>query len=285
VNDFAVDTEIDGGDGHYVADLSPAWAFWGPSGGHIATMALRAAAAHTGLPRPASLSVQFLNSAKFGPIDIEVRTLRPGQRAQAVQVSITQAGEQVAQALAWLTADGLDGIEHDVAPIPDVPKPDELPSLEERSATCAVPPPFVKVAGFLENIEWRPVTWHDNWITRPAARPDWHGWYRYRKPLSYLDPIVEAARTLIPLDIQGWAAAQSAHPADVPFVAPSLDLNVQFHRTEAESEWVYAAGTAHVAGDGLVAFRSNVWSSTGKVLTSGSGTGLCRRLPSRPQSS
>ncbi|MGQ0840044.1 acyl-CoA thioesterase [Actinokineospora sp.] len=279
MNDFAVDTEIVGADGRYVAQLSPAWAFWGPSGGHVATMALRAAAAHSGLPRPASLTVHFLSTAGFGEIELSVRTLRPGQRAQSVQVSITQDGKPIAEALAWLTAEGIDGIGHDVAAMPAVPSPDTLPPLEERLADCVAPPPFIKVAGFLENVEWRPIEWYDNWLTRPPGAPHWHGWYRYRTPLSYHDPLVESARTLIPLDVMGWAAAQSAHAADVGFIAPSLDLNVQFHRTDADSEWLYAAGTSHIAADGLVAFRSDLWSQSGQLLSSGSGTGLCRKLP------
>lgn len=279
MNDFATDTEINGADGQYVAVLSPAWSALGPSGGHVATMALRAAAAHSGLARAASLNIHFLSTADFGAIELAVRTLRPGQRAQSLQVSMTQQGNPIAEALVWMTADGIEGIRHDVAAMPDVPAPADLPPLDERLATCAVPPPFLKIAGFLRNIEWRPIEWHDNWVTRPVGDPHWHGWYRYRTAFGYTDPIVESARTLVPLDLMGWAAAQSAHPADVGFVAPSLDLNVQFHRTEPESDWLYTAGTSHVAADGLVAFRSDLWSATGHILASASGTGLCRRLP------
>jgi acyl-CoA thioesterase-2 len=279
VIDFAADTEIGGADGRYTAQLSKAWAFWGPSGGHVATMALRAAAAHSGLPRPAVLNIHFLSSADFGPVELATQTLRPGKRAQSVRVGVSQQGNQVAEALVWMTIEGMEGVEHDVAAMPEVPNPDELPSLEERLADCSVPPPFLKVAGFLESVEWRPIEWYDDWIARPTGPPRWHGWYRYRTPLSYHDAVVESARTLVPLDVMGWAAAQAAHGATVPFVAPSLDLSAQFHRTEPESDWLYAAGTSHVARDGLVHFRSDLWSRAGRLLTSGSGTGLCRRLP------
>jgi hypothetical protein len=36
VGDFAIDTAVEGGDGHYVAHLSRDWEIWGPNGGCVA---------------------------------------------------------------------------------------------------------------------------------------------------------------------------------------------------------------------------------------------------------
>ena len=60
MGDLEVDTRVTGGGGHYTADLSAAWEIWGPCGGYVAAVLLRAAGAHSDFPRPVSLAVQFV---------------------------------------------------------------------------------------------------------------------------------------------------------------------------------------------------------------------------------
>ena len=43
VGDFEVDTRLEGGDGRYRALVSKDWEIWGPNGGYMAALALRAA--------------------------------------------------------------------------------------------------------------------------------------------------------------------------------------------------------------------------------------------------
>ena len=56
MGDLGVDTAVTGGDGRYEAELSDDWRIWGPQGGYIASLALRAAGRECGRPRPASIS-------------------------------------------------------------------------------------------------------------------------------------------------------------------------------------------------------------------------------------
>lgn len=148
-----------------------------------------------------------------------------------------------------------------------------------RSASATAPPSFLKATGFLDHIEWHPTRWFDDWRNRPPGEPQWHAWYRYCSRPTFDDPVLDTARSLILLDSMGWAAAVCAHPPDVPYIAPSLDLSVQFHRNDPAAQWLYAAGHAPIAEDGLVAFRSSVWSQNGRLLASGSGQLLCQSLP------
>ncbi|WP_354670844.1 acyl-CoA thioesterase domain-containing protein [Actinomadura sp. DC4] len=60
--------------------MSSDWEAWGPNGGHIAAVALRAVQAHSAHPRPATMSAHFVSAARFGPVDIDVTTLRASQR-------------------------------------------------------------------------------------------------------------------------------------------------------------------------------------------------------------
>lgn len=43
MGDFEIDTALAGGNGRYVAHLSEDWEIWGPNGGYLAAIALRAA--------------------------------------------------------------------------------------------------------------------------------------------------------------------------------------------------------------------------------------------------
>ena len=64
--------------GRYSATLSPEWAVWGPSGGYVAAIALRAAMAHSRLARPASFHCHFLALGEFGPVELSVMSLGGG---------------------------------------------------------------------------------------------------------------------------------------------------------------------------------------------------------------
>src|SRR5688500_11452169 len=84
-------------DGQITAELHEDWNFWGPNGGYLAAVALRAAGAYVGdrLPRPASLLCHYLGVAAFDVVDLEVTTLRAAKRAESVRVSMTQDGQPV----------------------------------------------------------------------------------------------------------------------------------------------------------------------------------------------
>ncbi len=104
VGDLATDTEVTGGDGHYRARLSGDWELWGPCGGYIAAVLLRAAGAHTPLRRPATIACHFLGVAAFDDVDLEVTTLRATRRTESVRVSMRQGDAPVAEAIVWCVA-------------------------------------------------------------------------------------------------------------------------------------------------------------------------------------
>ena len=275
--DLDAATAIKGADGGYTATLSPAWDIWGPVGGYVAVVLLRAAAAHSQFPRPASITCHFLGVARFEPVDLQVTTLRRARAAESVQVTMTQGDRTVATALCWFTGGGA-GLEHDEAVMPDVPGPAELPTIDERFAAAAVEPDVHYP--FWDNIEERPVEWSEQWPP-PVARPAiWQMWCRYRPTATFADPIVDAARYLMLADFQ-WPAATGPHAhlhagGMVPFVAPTLDLSVQFHRSAPTDPDLLLDARAAVATGGLIGGSARVWSSDGRLLASGAGQLLCR---------
>src|SRR4051812_38727377 len=132
MGDLGIDTAVTKvDDARYTATLSREWEIWGPMGGYIASVALRAAGAESTFPRPASFFCQYLGVASFdAPIELTVSTLRTARTALAQRVEVTQDGKRMLEATVWSVGD-VDGLEHDLAERPAVGVPDDLKTLPE----------------------------------------------------------------------------------------------------------------------------------------------------------
>ncbi len=254
------DTAVEGSDGEWKAELSSDWEIWGPNGGYLASIALRAAGAHSKLRRPASLACHYLDVARFDELRLRARTLRASRRAESVEVTATQGGRVVLVALVWVVADDLGGLSCDAGPPPEVPAPPALASTDELVSGTEQGPMFP----FWANLEHRPTTWipPEERALAPGGAPELTSWLRFRPQATFADPFVDAARLVILLDTFPWPAAIRAHPADeLTYIAPSLDVGVILHRLEPSSEWLLVQATSPAAADGLVGGRAQVWSS------------------------
>ena len=275
MGDLAVDTAIEGSEGRYTANLSRDWEIWGPNGGYIAAIALRAAGASSRFDRPVTLVSHFLGVADFdAPVDLEVTTLREAKRAQSVRVSMTQRAAPIFDAMVWSVGE-VSGLEHDVTTMPEAPDPDSLRSAADRLAEMGVEPHFK----FWDNFDQRPVHWVDDWENREPEAPVAGDWYRYVPRATFADPWIDACRSLILLDTLGWPAAVRLH-TNPDYIAPSIDLSVAFHRSRPEEQWLYAQASSPSASAGLIACESRVWSRDGTLIAVGASQLLCR--PGQP---
>lgn len=277
MGNLAEDTAVAGGDGRYTAKLNEDWAIWGPNGGYLAAVALRAAGAHTsvagGAPRPASLVCHFLGVAEFSEVELSVVTLRGSRRAESMRVSMTQGGAPVLEALVWAAADGLDGMAHDAWPAPSAPRPEALPSADDLRDPADVVYPFWR------NVDLRPTAW-ENWRTRPAGEPAVVQWCSFRPQAAFDDPFVDAGRLAVLVDTFQWPAATRAYTADaLRHMAPSIDLACRFHRGVSASEWLLVEARSPVAAGGLVGGSAAVWDEAGRLVASGGQQMLCRPAP------
>ena len=274
--DFAVDTRVDGTDGRYRATLSDAWSLWGPAGGYVSTIALRAAGAQSRFDRPASYACSYLGVAEFGPIDIAVTVLRSAKRSEVLRVSLIQKDQVFLDATVWTIDDDMQGLEHDEAPMPDVPGPDGLKAWYEET-----PQDENLYRRFWSNIEERMIfQWFGNWRDHPVLPPVRDGWYRFRTTPVFDDPYLDAARSLMIVDTMGWPAAALSYLERPPFIAPTIELSARFHRSSRRSEWLFARTDARVATEGLIWSTSQIWSEDGRLVASGGQHMLCRPLPS-----
>ena len=279
MGDLARDTQVVGGDGRYEGRLSREWEIWGPMGGYLASFALRAAGAHCGRPRPASLVGHYLGVADFDePLEIHCETLRSARTATSVRASIQQGGRPMFEALVWGVAEGLLGLEHHDAPMPEHPHWSELPTIDERLRDMGeeAGPPFP----FWANLEQRPPRWRDDWMDRAGheERPVWSEWVRFQPTATFEDPWVDACRLLILVDLGGWPAVQSAFNQRA-VMAPSIDLACHFHRPSRPHEWLFVEGHAPSSAAGLIASHQRVWADDGTLLASGVSQLLCRPVP------
>jgi acyl-CoA thioesterase-2 len=277
VGDLAKDTAVTRvGEGRYTATLSAAWEIWGPMGGYIASVALRAAGAESPFARPASYFCQYLGVASFdAPVDITVTTLRSARTALAQRVEITQGDRRMLEATVWSVGD-VEGLEHDQAPMPDVDGPDGLPEIREllTEEELAQGPSFP----FWHNLDTKPLAFSRE--PRADGSPAvWQEWERFTPTATFDDPWVDACRSLVLIDVQSWPAASRAHAWGHGYYAPSLDLYVSFVDPQPASAWLLSDGAGPVARDGLMTWTGRLWSDGGRLVAAGGGQLLCRRMP------
>ncbi len=275
MGNLADDTELTAGlDGRFSRLLHRDWEIWGPNGGYLATLALRAAGMHCGRARPANITVHFLGVANFDePVTIVPTTVRSTRVATSVTVRIEQAGRPVLQAMVWAIDDGLAGLHHTYGDPPQVAVWSDLPTLEERLAADGVD--NENRYRFWGNFDQRPTEWISDWANRGSLEPVYDNWLRFNSSPTTDDAWLEAGRLLVLVDLGGWPAASRTHVQD-EFIAPTIDVSCEFHRLRSQPGWYLLRGVAPHAGDGLVASHQQVWDDDGNLLASGISHLLCR---------
>ena len=272
MGDLAADTAVERvADGRYTAVVHGDWEIWGPCGGYVSAIALRAAGAESPFARPASFFCHYLSVASFAPVDLVVTPLRSGRTVLAQRVEMSQGGRPVLDAMVWSVGD-VEGLEHEDVRPPDVPDPDDLPARpelapdEERprfsfwgistSASSSRPPPGRRRAR----------------CHRPGA-PGCAAGRPRRSPISGSTP----RASLIVLDVGSWPAGSRPHAyLDPPFIAPSLDFYASFQHPGASSEWLLLDHHSPVAQGGLLSWTGRVWSRRRQLVASGGGQAVFR---------
>ena len=277
MGDLAADTElVHVGDDTWERMLARDWEIWGPNGGYMAALALRAAAQHSGRARPANATVHFLGAASFDtPVTITAHTQRATRQATSIAVRVEQSGKPILTAMVWAVDAGLDGLAHDDAPPPHPAVWHELPTLAERAAEAGVD--VTSRYPFWDNFEQRPLTWIADWENRELQRPLYQQWMRFTGSTPTTDPWLQAARLLLLVDLGAWPSIGRQHRVE-QWMAPTIDVSCEFHRPGTGDEWFFLQGESPHAGDGLIASHQHVWNEQGQLLASGISHLLCRKI-------
>ncbi len=277
MGDLAADSALTQvGPSAFEATLSRDWEIWGPNGGYLAALALRAAQHESRRARPANATVHFLGVASFdAPVTVTATTQRETRQATSVSVRMEQGGKPILAAMMWALDGGLDGLVHDEIAAPTVPAWHALPTIAERFAAMGVD--GASPYRFWDNFEQRPALWIGDWETRTLDSPLYLNWLRYIGGGSTDDPWVQAARLLLLVDLGAWPSIGRRHRTE-QWMAPTIDVACEFHRLGTADDWFMLQGESPFAGEGLVASHQHVWNDRGQLLASGISHLLCRRI-------
>jgi acyl-CoA thioesterase II len=267
--DLETATRVSGEKGRYGAMLSREWEIWGPNGGYLASLALRAVGMMAEIRQPASLYCHFLSSPQFAEVELSVEVLKKGRRSESFSVQMRQQGKAVLQALIRTAADA-PGYEHQQVTAPNVPRPQDLKAYDDLRMDKKGP-----VFKFWNNVEARPTVQK---IPNSSEQAVVRDWMRFKPQACFDDLFVDGTRSLILLDTYGWPAVWRTYQ-DNRFVAPNLDTSVWFHRFSPRSEWLLIDHANPIATRGLLGVQGHVWDSDGKLVATGSA-----QLCSLPQS-
>ena len=117
------------------------------------------------------------------------------------------------------------------------------------------------------------------WPPSGPLPPTWRNWVRYRPTATFDDPWLDAARSLVVLDVGSWPSGSRPHAyRNPPYIAPSLDLYAAFHGPGQRSDWLLLDAHSPLAQDGMLAWTGRVWSEDRRLLASGGGQALFRRM-------
>lgn len=219
------DTAIVRSGDRLTAHLSRDWDIWGPNGGYVSAIALRAAGAVAPADhRPATLSVQYLSPGAFEEADCQVIPVKKGRNAWLLNVSLAQNGRTFLQAQVW-TTNKAGGPTVQDAVMPAVAPPTGLKTVAEHLG----PERVHEMGGFWRNIECKPLVWIP-WGERRASEAvlrEWHRLVDYQGAAD--DPFLDACRSVVLIDTLIWPTHHRCLPERPDYVAPSLDLTVWFH--------------------------------------------------------
>lgn len=245
------------------ATLSRDWNIWGPNGGYVSAIALRAAGAVVPPDhRPATISVQYVSPGAFEGADCQVAVVKKGRNAWLLNVALAQNGRTFLQAQVW-TTNKADGPSLAEAVKPSAPAPAGLKNVAEHLG----PERALTMSGFWSNIECRPlefIPWEDR-QPGPATLREWHRFIGFMNGDAFLD----ACRPLILIDTLIWPTHARGVGRPPDYVAPSLELTVWFHDRCGDGDWLFVDAAADFAAGGLIHGGARIWSEDGRLLATG----------------
>ena len=272
--DLAADTAVHAeGSGRYTLTLPDHWDYLLPSGGVVATCAMRVAEAAVGDPlmRLASATTIFATPMHPGKLVAEAHLIRKGKSAIQMRVAMRHA-EAPAD-------DENVGIEMLVTFLRDRRGPDvkgvAYPQ-HVRSLADALPVdddrphnPHTRWR-FYQQLECRIADGEAFWTPDLASGPARYArWLRYRTPQRDADGRLDRLALPPLIDTMPTALHRAIGPGTYRFYAPSLDLTTYFV-DDTTREWVLVDVTLRRARMGWAIADVEVWDDEQRFLAYGS---------------
>jgi acyl-CoA thioesterase len=242
-------SEIDAGvfEGHVNRDW---WIVFGPNGGFIAAMIVKAMAAAVDdhARRARSLTVHYTAAPAEGPVRIRTRVERAGRSLTTVSARMEQDGRLIALAIGAYSKQRRAALEFDDVPAPDVPPPDQVP----------VVPPQPQMPPFSRQWELRYAVGKAPFGGEQTSTLT-GGWI---KPLD--DHPVDAA--LVAQLTDAWLPAVFIRLTE-PNAVPTIDLTIHFRaELPLPADYVLVTFESRLSAGGFVEEDGLIWSRDGKLI-------------------
>jgi len=241
--------EVESGvfEGHINRDW---WIVFGPNGGFLAAMLVRAMGAavddHARVAR--SLTIHYTAAPAEGLVRIRTTIERAGRALTTVTARMEQDGRLIALAVGAFSSARVPAIEFSEAPPPSVPWPDDLPRAELRDDL----PPFTRQWDIRPAIGTPPFTGADGSTLTG-------GWIR---PLD--DHPVDAA--LVAQLADAWLPAVFIRLTE-PNAVPTIDLTIHFRGDlPLPPDYVLVAFETRLSAGGFVEEDGSIWSRDGQLI-------------------
>jgi acyl-CoA thioesterase II len=251
-------------------------------GGQVAGQALMAAA----LTLPEEREVHSMHSYFLRPGDpheeirYAVDRIRDGRTFSTRRVVAWQRRKGEDVAIYALTADAAEpeeAVAEHALPLPDVPAPDELPSLEEVVAPYGDKAAIALTLG--RAVEQRLM--EDPFDPRPKTPPDtktW-AWMRVAGRLPEGQRVHRAALTFVSdLTLLSAGLARLGGGWGGRYVGSSLDHAVWFHQPVAADQWFLYETDSPAASGGKALCFGQIWAADGTHVATVAQQGLIRSL-------
>lgn len=243
-------SEVEAGvfEGHVSRDW---WIVFGPNGGFIAAMLVRAmgAAVDDHERHPRSLTIHYTAAPAEGPVRIATTVERAGRSLSTVSARMEQNGRLVALAIGAFSKQRIPAIEYDEVPAPDVPPPEDLPIAPAHPNM----PPFSRQWEFRYAVGKPPFEGH---VDGPTITG---GWIKPREPHP-IDAALVAQLT------DAWLPAVFIRLTE-PNAVPTIDLTIHFRGDlPLPADYVLVTFESRLSRGGYIEEDGSIWARDGRLI-------------------
>ncbi len=207
-----------------------------------------------------SLHFSFLRPLPAGPPSaFQVERLREGRRLAQRRVRVELGDRLLCQVTASFTGAQSGIAFQDARPVPEAPKPDDLPTEME----------VARAEGLSEPPWWGPIEWRfiDD-ANLPGPLPDgqstdWAGWVRSRFPLGDDPPLQAGAMAFLSDAMSHFSLRRRLGSEIQPGSIASLDTAIWSHHPPRWEGWWLVVSTTPTAHAGRALTRREVFDEAG----------------------
>ena len=225
------------------------WIVFGPNGGFVAAIIVRAieAAVDDAERTPRSLTIHYTAAPAEGPVEVRTAVERAGRSLTTVSARMEQDGKLIALAVGAFSRPRTRAVEFDTTTLPDVPAPETI----EPVAAHPDLPPFSRQWEIRPGIGGPPFEGRDEAVTG--------GWIR---PLE--ETPIDGA--LVAQLTDAWIPAVFQRLVR-PNPVPTIDLTIHFRSDlPLPADHVLCRFQSRYARGGFVEEDGEIWSRDGTLI-------------------